>query len=717
VTERRSPLGHLPLFCASVLALCTVALAAVALFVWPKLFAATPDGVAQLVTADCGPEPGGDVLPAVPPQPCAVSVLLISPGRFRVQAGDPAAERLTLHFQIPAGSPRRARILLVGASPSPDDLAVEAFGPEPSGRWRRIDAQGDKTGPGKRRLLELDPTLDVQQIRVVVHRLAGEGTPARGLFLDEVGLYASATGLGRDVRPFLTSLPDRNVYRAVLARVCLLLACLGVISSLGARMGTVRVLAPAFIFSLTLAIVLLELWIAYSPYWSVDLRVGVLTSGALQEPIGANLNYGMYLGSRLLEGKGLTFGPGWVPWERMPGYGLFNALAGVVAGFKTDLVSVGLSALKLHVLLFAVANAFFVAAARQVMRPGVAVAAAVIVVFLPHQLAYTQVDSIMVSIYLLISGALCLLIEQTRGGVTPKFRYYLLVHLGFALWFIMRADGLPTWAAMSLILHWRAWRYLALPAALYLAIGMSWGLYKYRYTGDFSMTTSSVGDVAWVGLWQVPHKFKWRTDDASYFWWMKELGLPPTSQKASDTAVREVLRFTATYPIYVGHLMLHRGLAYVDAHSWINVFAFPQLPFQALRGPFVWALLGVIALCLCLRYEERRTLYLAWPLLFNLPIFLFFFNDGPRHVAPAMTAQIVATLPPLCEAGFYRALLGQRLKALTLAAAFVAAWFLAHKTDEFLLASDRVRYWAPLLDPARLSSGLPLIAEKAMPTP
>jgi hypothetical protein len=39
--------GRLPFFCASVLALCTVVLAAVALFVWPKLFAATPDGVPQ----------------------------------------------------------------------------------------------------------------------------------------------------------------------------------------------------------------------------------------------------------------------------------------------------------------------------------------------------------------------------------------------------------------------------------------------------------------------------------------------------------------------------------------------------------------------------------------------------------------------------------------------------------------------------------------------
>jgi hypothetical protein len=197
--------------------------------------------------------------------------------------------------------------------------------------------------------------------------------------------------------------------------------------------------------------------------------------------------------------------------------------------------------------------------------------------------------------------------------------------------------------------------------------------------------------------------------DESYFAWMREVGLPPTSQRASSAALREVLRFTLTYPIYVPHLMLYRSLDYLDlfAPGKSNPVSFPHTPLHHLRAPLVWALLGVITLCLCLGYEARRTLYLAWPLFFNLPIFLFFFSDGPRHVAPALTAQVVAALPPLCEAGFYRTLLGQRWKALALAAAFVAVWFLAHQIDEFVLASDRVRYWAPVLDPARLLSGLP----------
>ncbi len=208
---------HRPLLGAYVLALCTVVLAAVTLFVWPKLFAATPDSVAQLVTATCGAESQADGPPSDAAQPCPVSVLPISPGRFRVEAGDPGAERLTLDFQIPTDTPRWARVLLVWAWQSPEDLAVEAFGLERSGSGLRIEPREDVTGSGRRRLFELDPSLDVQQIRVVVRRGGGEGRHARGLCLDEVGLYASAAGLGRDVRPFLPDLLDRLVCRGVLA--------------------------------------------------------------------------------------------------------------------------------------------------------------------------------------------------------------------------------------------------------------------------------------------------------------------------------------------------------------------------------------------------------------------------------------------------------------------------------------------------------------------
>jgi hypothetical protein len=452
---------------------------------------------------------------------------------------------------------------------------------------------------------------------------------------------------------------------------------------------------------LTLAATSLELWVLYNPYWSLarDLRVD-LASGPVQEGVGANLNYGMYLGSRLLQGQGLTLAPGTVPWERMPGYGIFGALAGILAGFRTDIFTIGLVSIELHLVFLALASALFAAAAAQLMHAGAAVVIAVLVAFMPNQLANTQVDSIMVAVYLLTAAALALYLDRERHGF-PLFGYHLLVHLSFALWFLMRPEGFVGWAAVSLVLYWRSPRYLALPAVLFLAIGLSWGAYKRQYTGEFSITTNTVGDNAWISLWQSPrHKFRWQTADASYFEWASHVGVPATSKRASDAALREVARFALTYPAYVLHVALHKFVQYVDVDVFNGLVDFPQLDYRRLRGFAVWSLMAVVALCLLLPHERRRALFLGWPLFFNLPLFLFFFSDGMRHVAPVSASLLVAGVAPLTDAGFFRTLAARRRRALAVAAAFVALWFLLHWADRALIESDGFRYSTPFLDPA-----------------
>jgi hypothetical protein len=518
----------------------------------------------------------------------------------------------------------------------------------------------------------------------------------------------SGEGLTRDDRRFLRHLPDRRVYNGILARVCLGLAWLGTIAAFIIPRPRAPRAAAAFTFVLTLAATSVELWVVHNPYWSQarDLRV-MLASGPLQEGIGANLNYGIHLGSRLLLGEGLTFGPHWVPWERMPGYGFFGALAGLLAGFKTDLFTIGLTSIKLHLLFFAVANGAFVAAAARVMRPGVVVGVAALVCFMPNQLANTQADSIMVSVYLLTAAALCLYLDHERAGAWPPLRNHVFVHLSFALWFLMRPEGVVGWAALSVILYRRAWRYLLLPAALYLAIGLSWGAYKHRYTGEFSMTTNTVGDNAWIGLWQVPNKFRWETKDASYFEWAEKVGVAATSKRANDVALREVARFGATYPVYVTHLALYRFLDFMNVNVFNGVLSYPHVVYQALPGAAVWALMAVVALGLTLPHEARRTLFLGWPILFNLPLFLLFFSDGMRHIAPCTASLLVSAVPPLLEAGFYRQLGRRRLMTLAIAVTFVAVWYLAQWANAALLASDSWRYWTPFLDPAPFAWYLP----------
>ena len=427
------------------LVLGVAASATIVLLVWPRLFHGTPAGAARLVGARCE---GGDAA-------CAAKVIEIGPRRYWVEASSPQAHGLVLDFE-PA-SP--VALLLLGAG-APALTASAHCGQV------RIDGEQVGGGPRRRRLVRLETTVASCRPRVIVQRegATSPGTAER-LRLEEVGLFTSERGLLEDPRFFLTSQPDRRVYHGILARVCLALALIGVLAASFVPADPSRWLVATFAFCLALAAASLEVWLYYNPYFhgSRDLAVA-LASGPVQEGVGSNLNYGMYLGSRLLSGEGLTFGPGWVPWERTPGYAFFCAAGGLLAGYKTDLLTIGLYSIRLHLLFSAAAAALFVAAASRVMGPPVALAVAAVITFMPNQLANTQVDSIMVGVYLLTAAALCLYLDKSRGGAMPPPRYHLLVHLAFATWFLMRPDGLAGWMAISLVLYWRTWRWLALPA-------------------------------------------------------------------------------------------------------------------------------------------------------------------------------------------------------------------------------------------------------------
>jgi hypothetical protein len=626
-----------------------------------------------------------------------VKVLTLSPGRHWLEASAADAARVSLEFEfetVPSATPAA---LMLGASADGLRLAIEQSGD--GSHWELLQASESGGGP-RRRVVGFGPYRTGSRLRVTLLRETAARADER-LRIEEIGFFASEAGLARDRRAFLRDVPDRRAYHGLLARACLWLAVLGVAVATQLPRNGRSWLVASFVFALTLAASVLTLYVVHNPYWyrARDLRV-LLASGPLQDGVGANLNYGMYLGSRLLAGEGLTFGPRWVPWERMPGYGFFGALAGLVSGFSTDLFTIGLASIKLHVLFFAAANAGYAAAALRVMRPWAALATASVVCFMPNQLANTQADSIMVPTYLLTAAGLCLYLERERTDSNPPLRHHLLVHLAFALWFVTRPEALVGWAAVSLILYRRRLRYLTLPAGLFLAIGLSWGAYKQQYTGEFSMTTNTVGDNAWIGLWQVPSKFRWQTKDESYFEWAERVGVPATSKRASERALREVAAFVASYPVYATHLALFRFLELVDVNLLNGTLSYPHVFYESLRGPGLWSMLGVVTACLLLPHEARRTLLLGWPLLFNLPLFLLFFSDGMRHVAPCTAALFVGSLPPLLEGGFYRALLRRRGRALAIATVFTVAWPLAHWADRALLASDALRYATPFLDPA-----------------
>ena len=86
--------------------------------------------------------------------------------------------------------------------------------------------------------------------------------------------------------------------------------------------------------------------------------------------------------------------------------------------------------------------------------------------------------------------------------------------------FSIRPDIVPAWAIATLILYAprpREWAKIPIPVALFLAIGLSWALFKRQYTGEFKMTTHSFGASLMVGMWDAPHPFVWSSTDGAYF--------------------------------------------------------------------------------------------------------------------------------------------------------------------------------------------------------
>src|SRR5581483_8761430 len=361
-------------------------------------------------------------------------------------------------------------------------------------------------------------------------------------------------------------------------------------------------------------------------------------------------------------------------------------------------------------LLYSAAVGVFVWAAMAIMPPAAAWSVGLLTAWLPKELALTQVDAVIAPAALLMLAALCVRLGWAARGRTIPVWLDVAVHATFALWFVMRPDVLPGWILVSLWLHRRDWRRLAIPAALFLAIGGAWGAYKMRYTGEFALTTTSAGASLLCGLWEVPSRFALTCSDPSYFAWIHaHTPFQPQSSSANSFATREVIRFWLTYPGHVVLMLDHKMMQMLDGDLWpgyptqLQVFVFGVVR----RYWLVQALVTVIALCVVVGHRRERTLLLSWPLWFDAPLFWIMFASLGRFYSGVGLALVAAAVPPLFERSFYGALASRpRRTAAVMACALVwaiAAWPL----HDWLLRRDAFHYWAPLLDPARSAlSGL-----------
>ena len=367
------------------------------------------------------------------------------------------------------------------------------------------------------------------------------------LALDEFGLYAAPRGLLSDVRALFSPIPPGVFYQTLVPGAIALLCLLTMVGAFFLPAGILRRVNPLLLGVVCLSICVLELAILFSPYSSQDLR-SFYASGPLLELPGSNLNEGLWLGKRLLEGEGLTIVRGVVPWERMPGYALFCAAAGILFGYRT-LIDLAIATVALQVLFYGASVALFAWVAGKLWNPPVVWTLGLLIALLPKQLGYTQGDSLILPISLLVLTSLCLRLKAMDGQRAVRLWLDVCVHLAFALWFSIRPDVLPGWLVVSVFLHWRQWRRLLLPLTLVLSIGISWGVYKAKYTHEFAATTSGVGSSLICGLWEVPSRFALPCSDEWYSDWIQShTPFDPKSQVASAFAIREAVKVWLIYP-------------------------------------------------------------------------------------------------------------------------------------------------------------------------
>src|SRR5262245_1315274 len=635
---------------------------------------------------------------------CHVTVTELSAERFRL-ATDTPAETLTLTVTSRRVMESARHLLVSVAQPTTLQLLAESDGT--SGLSRT--ASGTPA---------IDPIQLSSASRRTVSPLPGGGAITALLFssesgasapmvIVELGFFEHDRGLVSDVRPLFAAIPPLRYHGTLVPRTIGRLCLFTMLAVFAVPAGVLKKFNPVMLAVVCFSLCLLDLAILYSPYTARDLRA-FYASGPLQEVAGSNLNGAIWEAARLLDGRGFTVADGLVSWAKMPGYGLFAAAAGLLFGHRS-LLDLAIATAFLQLLFYSCSLGFFAWAAGRLWRPPVVWTLGLLIAMLPKQLGYTQVDSVIAPMALVILGALCLRLHAHQQARSVGLRLDVFVHLTFALWFLMRPDVLPGWAIVSVILHARSPRRLLIPAALVALIGVGWAGYKMRYTGEFVPTTSTTGASLLCGLWEVPSRFPWTCSDASYFAWVSShTAFDPKSQAGSNVVVREVLKFWLTFPGHFVFMIDNKLMRCLGGDLWPGIPTdLQQSLFQIVgRGPLVLFFVTVMALAVGARYQRRRTLLLAWPLFLNAPLFWIMQTSEGRYYGAVGVALLVGAVPLLFEKQFYQAILARHRATV---AVFVCVGVLAATAwpiHDWLLRNDTFHYWTPFLDPSASSWGV-----------
>jgi hypothetical protein len=623
--------------------------------------------------------------------PCAVNVFRLNPGRFYLNTTGPASSMTVLIDDPPAVA--RSRVLLARPE-TPGRLIVGA-----SGRAAHADALTKNVAAPFRRVLVATSELPLPPTRITFVPTQSSSP----IVVSELGLFEAERDLIRSTMQPFQRISGASFYSTVVVAITFAV-CAFVVAAAFLAPGVMSRPAPWLLVVLSAAICVIDLGTMFSPYWSHDIR-SMYGAELIASRFNGNLTGGLYEGSRLVQGLGQTTEPGTVPWHRMPGYGLFCALAAVV-GHTTDVVEIAMVVVVLQVILYASAIGVFVAVARRPFGVPVACLLGVLIALLPKQLNYTQADSVIASLALLVLSAVLIYLGSETSGAPASCSAFVLVNAAFALWFSMRTDVLPGWIVMSAVLAGRRWWRVGVTAVLIAAIAVPWALYKRQYRHEFNLLPTNTGEVLMLSLCEAPGAFPYECTDNGYFEWARRAGHPDSSsQSASTQATVEVLRHWATYPVHFSFMVWYKLRRSVFGESWPGFRSRLSVVYGGWArevGLFI-VLLTVFGLALAVNHQRRRSLLLGWALVLNMPIFFLVFDSNGRFNTAAGVSLLVSAVPLLFEPGLYAQMRRHRYRVvlvLACAALFVTE---GRRVEDWVRGNDALHYWAPILDPKHSS--------------
>jgi hypothetical protein len=654
---------------------------------WPDVYRGVPDSIpVKAISATCAA--------GAAQAPCAVNVFRLNPGRFYLRTAGPASS-MTVLIDDPAAV-ARSRVLLARPE-APGRLIVDASGGEAhaEGLARNVAA------PFRRVLVATSESPSP------LNRITFVPTESNSpIVVSELGLFESDRDLIRSSRQPFQRISGVAFYSTVVVSMTLAV-CAFVVAAAFVAPGVMSRPAPWLLVSLCAAICVIDLGTMFSPYWSHDIR-SMYGAELIASGFNGNLTGGLYEGSRLVQGLGQTTEPHTVPWHRMPGYGLFCALAAVI-GQTTDVVEIAMVVVVLQVILYAAAVGVFVAVARRPFGVPVACLLGVLITLLPKQLNYTQADTIIASLALLVLSALLIYLGSETSSAPAPFSAFVLVNVSFALWFAMRTDVLPGWVVVSAVLAGRRWWRFGVTAVLIAAIAVPWALYKRQYRHEFNLLPTNTGEVLFLSLCEAPGAFPYECTDNGYVEWSRRAGHPDaTSQSASTLATAEVIRYWATYPVHFSFMVWYKFRRSVFGESWPGF----RSRLSILYGGFVRevglfiVLLTVLGVALAVNHQRRRSLLLGWVLFLNMPTFFLVFASNGRFYPAAGVSLLVSAVPLLFEPGLYAQMRRHRYRAVLVLACAVLFVAEGRRVEDWVRGNDALHYWAPILDPKHSSIGL-----------